>query len=231
MERSGVAEILERTFLIGTSLLILSTLACDRVDASNIRPQSARAASDIESDTETASETRRSSRDPNMESIGPEGAQRIYYQFVDDSRQVQFVERLSDVPTAWLGQVGFVEMSQPPPLTPMAARRSWQVSSDRAAQILASNGTQTFATGPGRRQRDEVILYFASWCGYCKKAQAHLDREGVDYELRNVDNDSVSRELQEKTGRGGIPVLDFSGEILRGYSPDRYDEAIRSIRG
>ena len=37
--------------------------------------------------------------------------------------------------------------------------------------------------------------------------------------------------LCELAGRAGIPVLDYSGEILRGYSARHYDEAIRAIRG
>jgi len=132
------------------------------------------------------------------------------------------------VPVAWREQVGFVEMSQPPPLTPLAARRSWKVSVQRTAEILAANVP---ASSARRTQREDVLLYYADWCGYCKKAKAHLDSAGVDYDLRNVDNDSVKTELREKTGRTGISVLDFSGEILRGYSVKHYDEAIRSIRG
>jgi glutaredoxin len=77
----------------------------------------------------------------------------------------------------------------------------------------------------------DVILYSADWCGYCTKARRHLDGAGVAYELRDVDIPAVATELREKTGRGGVPVLDFDGEILRGYSPSHYDRIIRSIQG
>lgn len=168
-------------------------------------------------------------RDPEMESIGPEESQRVYYQFVDDRGRVQFVERLSDVPAAWRDRVGYVEMSQPPPLSPLEARRTWQLSAGRTAEILQASANAL----PSSRgaQGAGVLLYSATWCGWCTKARAHLDRSGVDYEIRDVDNDAVARELRDKTGRGGVPVLDFSGEILRGYSPDQYDRVIRSIRG
>lgn len=218
MERFGRAFIA----IVALNLLLLSVLGCDQISASPILSKSGLTAT-----AQDGADTDLARADPNMESIGPDGAMRIYYQFVDTSGRVQFVERISEVPEAWRAQVGFVEMSQPPPLTPMAARRSWQISSERTAQILAGRSTALPASGT---QREDVILYFASWCGYCKQAQAHLDREGVDYDLRNVDNDAVKNELREKTGRTGIPVLDFSGEILRGYSADQYTKAIRSIR-
>jgi len=218
---------------VGVGLFLLAValpfLGCDQIEASKILVEDA--LSDLGSSQSPKS---RGDADPDMESIGPDGTNRIYYQFVDDSGQVQFVERISDVPVAWRKQVGFVEMSQPPPLTPLAARRSWQVSSARTAQILAANAlapSAASATSPRRTQREEVILYYASWCGYCKKAKSHLDSAGVEYDLRNVDNDSIKRELRDKTGRTGIPVLDFSGEILRGYSSEQYEKAIRTIRG
>ena len=120
-------------------------------------------------------------------------------------------------------------MSQPPPLTPIEARRSWQLSAERTTEILLASATPTIAVGG--RQTSGVVLYSADWCGYCTKAKQHLDRNGVDYEVRDVDDEAIAQELREKTGRGGIPVLDFAGEILRGYSPDQYDRAIESIRG
>jgi glutaredoxin len=207
-------------------LSVLATIGCDQIDASKTLVETAL------SEIGTAAQLGEpANADADMESIGPDGAKRIYYQFVDDSGHVQFVERIADVPVAWREQVGFVEMSQPPPLTPQAARRSWEVSSQRTAQILATNSAVTTSAGPGRTQQEEVILYYATWCGYCKQAKSHLDSADVEYDLRNVDNDSIKSELRAKTGRTGIPVLDFSGEILRGYSSEQYDKAIRTIRG
>jgi glutaredoxin len=101
-------------------------------------------------------------------------------------------------------------MSTPPPLTPADAR-----------------ATVARRTQSGREKRGaapEVILYYADWCGYCKKAQKHLDRRGVPYDLRDVDVASVKKELRSKTGRTGIPVMDVDGRILQGYRASSYDK-------
>jgi glutaredoxin len=212
---------------ISICLIWLVTTGCDGFDSSISLPSPT--ISNENTETIPAAANR---RDADMESIGPDAAQRIYYQFIDDGGHVQFVERLSDVPAAWREQVGYVEMSQPPPLTPQEARKTWRVSTDRATEIMLAATNTTPGASNGLHQRaEDVILYSATWCGYCTKARAHLDAARIQYELRDVDNDAVSRELREKTGRGGIPVLDFSGEILRGYSSDQYDRAIRSIQG
>jgi len=172
-------------------------------------------------------------RDPEIESVGPDAAMRVYYQFVDDGGRVQFVERLSAVPEAWRDRVGYVEMSQPPPLTPEAARRSWSLSARRTAEIMAgAAGSARAGTSVARAAGgSQVVLYYADWCGYCRKAKSHLDGAGVDYEIRDVDVPATKQELREKTGRSGIPVLDMSGEILRGYSEAAYDRAVATIRG
>jgi glutaredoxin len=151
--------------------------------------------------------------DSDLTSIGPEGETRIFYQFVDEKRRVQFVERLEDVPARWRDRVGFVELSEPPPLTPAEARRG-----SRADTTVAKAG------GPG----PSVILYSADWCGYCRQAKRHLEDRRVPYELRDVDVPAAKEELLARTGGKGIPVLDLVGRILRGYSPGSYDDLLDS---
>ena len=212
--------------IVGITLAFLGALACDEVDVRVALPSL-----EESGDSEPPPTKLGDRRSPDMESVGPEEALRIYYQFIDDRGKVRFVERLSDVPDAWREQVGYVEMSQPPPLTPREARESWRLSSKRATEIMLANLPDAASEQPVSGQSESVILYSATWCGYCKKARAHLDGAGIRYELRDVDNEAIGRELREKTGRGGVPVLDFSGEILRGYSAEAYDKAIRTIRG
>ncbi|HEB88045.1 MAG TPA: glutaredoxin family protein [Deltaproteobacteria bacterium] len=211
---------------LGALLLIAGVSACDRFDPGSIVSR------DEGSGKAEPTPTRAGERpDSDMASVGPEEALRVYYQFVDDHGKVRFVERLGDVPAAWRDQVGYVEMSQPPPLTPMEARRSWQLSSERATEIMLANRSASTSGRAAPIQEETVILYSATWCGYCRQARAHLDEAGIRYEIRDVDDEEIARELREKTGRGGVPVLDFSGEILRGYSREAYERAIRSIRG
>jgi len=165
--------------------------------------------------------------DRSMDSIAPEDAIRVYYQFIDDRGQVRFVERLTDVPSAWRDRVGYVEMSTPPPLTPGEARKSWKADPEavrRKSIELASLGS-----GRNPNHGSSLILYSADWCGYCQQAKRHLDGAGFDYDERNVDIPAVAQELREKTGRGGVPVLDADGEILRGYRKDQYDRFLHSL--
>lgn len=140
-------------------------------------------------------------------------AQRLYYQFVDEAGRVRFVESLDDVPQALRDGVGFVKMAVAPPLSPGDARRA------RVAQVEKGGGGASDST-------PRVVLYGANWCGACRKAKKYLDAKGVDYEERNIDDPRFAKELVEKTGQRGIPVIEVDGRVLTGFSAARYDELI-----
>ena len=159
---------------------------------------------------------------PGARSLGPESAKRIFYQFIDDRGSVHFVERLDQVPAAWRERVGYVEMDGPPPASPDDARRARELRSARTAGSVVAAASSRSARGPS------VTLYWAEWCGYCSKARADLNRRGVPYDLRDIDNPAALAELVEKTGQRGIPVLDVDGKILIGYDPEGMDRLLGS---
>jgi glutaredoxin len=142
---------------------------------------------------------------------GEEQATRLYYQFVDERRQVRFVESLEDVPPALRDGVGFVKMSTPPPLSPGDARRARAARTEgTAAAVRASR----------------LVLYSADWCGACRKAKRYLSERRAEFEERNVDIPAVAEELLRKTGERGIPVLERGGRILTGFSEAAYAELL-----
>jgi glutaredoxin len=139
---------------------------------------------------------------------------------VDAQRRVRFVERLEDVPEAQRASVGFVKMEAPPPLTPGDAARARQTR-------LASNGSPT--TSPAAPAGAEIVLYSAEWCGACRKAKRHLDRNGVAYQLRDIDQPGHAEELVRRTGARAIPVLEVEGRMITGFSTREYDALLREV--
>jgi len=187
-----------------------------------VRAEAAKNAGSTGAAEESFQDDEAAKRRANGISLGPEHAKRLYYQFIDDRGRVAFVERLGDVPAAWRDRVGFVEMDSPPPLSPAMAEQT----RDRryAANARPVVGGQPVAA----RSSGRVILYSAEWCGWCKKAKRHLDDMGIDYEIRDIDHPDNLDDLVAKTGQRGIPVLDVGGRVVTGFSPDKYDELIRS---
>ena len=206
--------------------------ACNRVDSSRGEGTSADTGSGDAQSAQVEADVEAGSAPPpgsDLTSLGPDADTRIYYQYIDSRGSVRFAERLEDVPEAWRDKVGYLELDSPPPMTPADAQR---VRDERYARANPRASAGSSGGDAGRamdRFGPQVVLYYADWCGYCKRAKRHLDRQGVDYDLRDVDNPHIKQELFAKTGGGGIPVIEIDGRIMKGYNAQRLDEMLDEI--
>ncbi len=67
-----------------------------------------------------------------------------------------------------------------------------------------------------------IILYSADFCGDCRTLRAWMTREGIDFETRDIrKHPEYAVELEEKTGKQGVPYLVIDGEWKRGYEPGK----------
>ena len=146
---------------------------------------------------------------------------RTDYPYIDEVGSVRFVSSLLEVPERWRDRAGRVELASAPPLRPADRTAELERRRERARAVVA-------ASVPARSNLD-VQLYYASWCGFCRKAKAHLDDRGVDYVLRNVDDPDTQAELVARTGSRSIPVLDVGGEFVRGYNAAAIDRLLEKL--
>jgi len=62
-------------------------------------------------------------------------------------------------------------------------------------------------------------MYSTTWCGYCIRAKALLDRRGLDYEEILMDDDPAFRQkLLEMTGRWTVPQIFIDDVPIGGYT-------------
>ncbi len=73
-----------------------------------------------------------------------------------------------------------------------------------------------------------VTIYSTPTCVYCNMAKSFFKANSVGYTEYNVASDLEKRkEMIDKTGQMGVPVIDIGGEIVVGF-----DEAkLRSTLG
>ena len=64
-----------------------------------------------------------------------------------------------------------------------------------------------------------IRMYSTTWCGYCVRAKALLDRRGLEYEEIVMDDDPAFRQkLLEMTGRWTVPQIFIDDEPIGGYT-------------
>jgi glutaredoxin 3 len=72
-----------------------------------------------------------------------------------------------------------------------------------------------------------VTVYSTPTCPYCHKAKDFLKEKGVEFEDVNVAEDAArQKEMIDKSGQMGVPVLDVNGTIIVGFNPKAIEDAL-----
>jgi glutaredoxin len=142
------------------------------------------------------------------DTAAPVPGTRVYWQYVDASGRVTFVQRLEDVPAELRSSAGRIEVAAKP------------AGSQRAAPAGAPRQRAWAAAAAD----PEVVIYTAPWCGWCRKALAYLDEKGVPYENRDIESNPDNKaELLRRSGRTSIPFLVIGEETVRGFDEARIE--------
>lgn len=68
----------------------------------------------------------------------------------------------------------------------------------------------------------KVTIYSTPTCTYCNMAKQFFAEKGVLYVEHNVATDLAKRkEMVEKSGQMGVPVIDIGGDIIVGFDRER----------
>lgn len=76
----------------------------------------------------------------------------------------------------------------------------------------------------------KVIIYSTTWCAFCKTEEQYLQKLGVEYVKKDVEEDKEAyEELMEKIGGNfqGVPVTDIAGDIVLGFDRAKIDATLK----
>ena len=73
----------------------------------------------------------------------------------------------------------------------------------------------------------KVVIYSTPTCPYCKRAKDYLSRKGIPYNDINVaENRDATKEMIQKSGQMGVPVIIVDDEIVVGFNQAKLDELL-----
>ena len=68
----------------------------------------------------------------------------------------------------------------------------------------------------------DIIIYSTPTCVYCNMAKTFFKANNVAYVDHNVaTNLDKRKEMIDKTGQMGVPVIDIGGEVVVGFNEDK----------
>ena len=73
----------------------------------------------------------------------------------------------------------------------------------------------------------KIELYTTSWCPYCRKAEAFLKANNIEYVNYDIEKDKVA--AARKRGidpRKGVPLAMINGQVIYGFSEKLYRTAL-----
>ncbi len=68
---------------------------------------------------------------------------------------------------------------------------------------------------------EQVVMYGASWCGYCAKARKLFKSQGVPFYEFDIEKSQEGREQYDALKGKGIPLMVINGKVIRGYDKRR----------
>ena len=72
-----------------------------------------------------------------------------------------------------------------------------------------------------------ITIYSTPTCHFCHMAKEFMKSHNIPFTEHNVASDLERRkEMIEKSGQMGVPVIDIDGKILVGYEEGEFAQAV-----
>jgi len=63
-----------------------------------------------------------------------------------------------------------------------------------------------------------VVLFATSWCGYCAKTRALLQRNHIPFTEYDIEKSAEGYAHYERLGGNGVPVLLIGKQVIHGFN-------------
>jgi glutaredoxin-like YruB-family protein len=76
----------------------------------------------------------------------------------------------------------------------------------------------------------KIIIYSTTWCAFCKTEEQWLNKLGIAYVKKDIEEDKEAYdELMKKNGGvyQGVPVTDVDGDLVLGFDRMKLDSLIK----
>lgn len=73
-----------------------------------------------------------------------------------------------------------------------------------------------------------ITIYSTPTCHFCQLAKEYMKTNGISYTECDVASDLEKRkEMIDKSGQMGVPVIDIGGKIIIGFDEAEFAEALK----
>jgi glutaredoxin len=78
--------------------------------------------------------------------------------------------------------------------------------------------------------KPDVIMLGAWWCSYCYRAKKYFQQKNIHYCEYDMENTDIGKQLYQKHGAGGVPILLIGEYQLNGFSEQQVETALTLLK-
>ncbi len=76
-------------------------------------------------------------------------------------------------------------------------------------------------------KKHRIVVYSTTTCPWCEKLKEFLKENKIEFKTINVGEDKeAAKEMIEKSGQMGVPVIDIDGKIIVGFDVEKIKKAL-----
>jgi glutaredoxin len=72
------------------------------------------------------------------------------------------------------------------------------------------------------RVQRQVVMYSASWCGYCRKARHYFRQKGIPFKEYDIENSRKGRRDYARMNGSGVPIIFVGNKRIQGFRAERF---------
>lgn len=75
---------------------------------------------------------------------------------------------------------------------------------------------------------ERVVMYSASWCGYCKKARKYFRANRIPFVEYDIERNKQAYRRYKKLGAKAVPVILYKGQRMNGFTVEGFNRIYKS---
>ena len=118
----------------------------------------------------------------------------------------------------WVDDTGKVHFSDRPPAGDPTSN----------VEIKSYRGSPEISSVPAESVAAQVTMFTTTWCGYCKRARAYLNKMGIPFVEYDVEHDEFGKRQYKKLNGRGVPVILVGDQRMNGFSVPSLEKLLRN---
>ena len=132
----------------------------------------------------------------------------------------------------WVDESGKVHFGDEKPEKIQTEQVNVQVNSFESLSVSDSDFLEARERKSEVKKLQRVVMYSATWCGYCRKARSYFKKNGIPFKEYDIENSSKGRRDYARLNGTGVPIIFVGKKRMQGFRAERfkaiYDQANRT---